>query len=195
MTRKVFFLVLMVCSLNVYAQDSTFLSRVVSSAAVQPVQEKVYLHLNKPTYYAGDTIWYKAYTVTSSGHRLSPLSGVLYAELIGPKDSVISRQTLKLVAGIAWGEFALPRRAGIYHVRAYTNWMRNTDASYFFNQRIMVLGPGLADARLSVPARQVSGKKPDEHPDIQFLPEGGSLVVGLRSRVAGRGCQRNDSRQ
>lgn len=45
-------------------------------AEVNP-QEKVYLHMDKPYYALGDTVWFKAYVVTGSRHQLSALSGAL----------------------------------------------------------------------------------------------------------------------
>jgi hypothetical protein len=43
--------------------------------------EKVHLHLDKPYYAAGQTIWFKAYVV-DAGNRPSMQSKVLYVELI-----------------------------------------------------------------------------------------------------------------
>ena len=48
--------------------------------------EKVYLHLDKPYYAAGDNIWFKAYVTDFKTGQLSPLSGVLYVELINQSD-------------------------------------------------------------------------------------------------------------
>lgn len=139
--------------------------------------EKVYLHLNKPAYNTTDTIWYKAYVVSGSQHRLSDISGILHVELIDPKDSVILRQTLKLTSGISWGELILPAKltAGEYRVRAYTNWMRNQPEAYFYNNPIQI------GTSVQVISRQ---NKIGANLDVQFFPEGGELVSGLRSRVA-----------
>ena len=141
--------------------------------------EKVYLHCDRPYYYGGDTIWFKAYTVIGEHHQLSALSGVLYCELVNGDDSVVVRHVLKLTAGITWNDFAIPRsyKPGNYHIRAYTNWMRNAGPEYFFNQS----GPDNRPATNLTPKTQtaVSNK-----PDIQFFPEGGELVEGVRSRVA-----------
>jgi hypothetical protein len=166
-------------AVNSYAfaqSDSTFLTHAVNKLTNQPAIEKVYLHLDKPSgYFFGDTIWYKAYTVIGTHHQLSALSGVLYIELISPKDSVVSRQTLHLLSGTAWGDIPLPRtlKQGSYSIRAYTNWMRNTP-DYFYDQQIRIGGmapvlekPGIA-----------------KNPDVQFFPEGGQLVNGVRSRIA-----------
>jgi hypothetical protein len=140
--------------------------------------EKVYLHLDKPRYNMGDTLWFKAYTVAGQYHQLSELSGVLYTELINDKDSVVKRLTLQLHSGLAWGNITLSRnyRPGLYHLRAYTNWMRNAGSGYFFNQPIRIGGFQLALNPVK--------KGPSINPDIQFFPEGGSLVNEVRSKVA-----------
>lgn len=103
-------------------------------------QEKVYLQLDKPYYAIGDDIWFKAYIVTGSNHRLSALSGVLNVELIDDRDSV--KQSIKLPAinGSTWGSFALPDtlKEGNYRIRAYTNYMRNAGEDYYFDKTIVI---------------------------------------------------------
>jgi len=138
--------------------------------------EKVYLQTDKSNYELFDTVWYKAYTVVGQQHQLSALSGVCYAELIDPNDSVISRHILHLNSGTGWGDFVLPVAAkqGDYHIRAYTNWMRNAGPEYFFDKKIHIGGEPPLPAKQTVQA----------NPDIQFFPEGGELVNGLRCKVA-----------
>lgn len=179
-----------------YAQsDNTILARSVGALTklteAKPV-EKVYLHLDKPYYAVGDTIWFKAYTVLGENHQLSTLSGVLYTELINEKDSIISRLTLPLNTGLAYADFIISGtyQPGNYRMRAYTNYMRNAGADYFFDQPIKI-GVLKASALDMIKARQMSGgitiaKKDtlNENPDVHFFPEGGDLVSGLRSKVA-----------
>jgi hypothetical protein len=156
--------------------DSTFINRANNAIEKQAPIEKVYLHLNKPSYNFSDTIWYKAYTVIGQHHQLSALSGVLYVELISPNDTLVTRQVLKLTSGVAWGDIPLAATLpqGVYRLRAYTKWMRNAGADYFYDQKIRI--GGLA---LNANANPIVQK-----PDIQFFPEGGELVNGIRSRVA-----------
>ncbi len=139
--------------------------------------EKIYLHLDKPNYDFGDTIWYKAYNVTGDHHQLSALSGVLYVEFYNPADSLVVRQTLPLHSGVSWGDIPLPHalKQGNYRIRAYTNWMRNFGTDYFYDQRIQIGGIAPVTAAL---------KPAQANPDVQFFPEGGQLVNGVRSRVA-----------
>ena len=130
--------------------DSSFLAHTINSldrySLANPV-EKVYLHLDKQAYMPGDTVWFKAYTVAGESHGLSAISNVIHVELLTEKDSVISRIALPLSTGIGWGDFALPvlTRPGSYQIRAYTNWMRNFAADYFFDQSIIV-----SDTQLSI---------------------------------------------
>jgi hypothetical protein len=159
--------------------DSAGIRSIVSAltrySAAFPV-EKVYLQLDKPAYAPGDTIWYKAYTVIGPRHQPSALSGVLYVELIGPEDTVITREVLKLNAGIAAGDIQLsalmPQRN--YRLRAYTNWMRNAGPDYFYDQTI----------NIGIPPKQANSHEGKRYPDIQFFPEGGNIINGVRSRVA-----------
>lgn len=177
-----------VSRLAIAQTDSTVLSSSVGSLTNYfnnyPV-EKAYLHLDKTTYFPGDTIWFKAYTVLGQQHRLSQLSGVLYCELINTRDSVISRRILKLLVGIGWGDFDLPRplQPGIYHIRAYTAWMRNTPG-YYFDEQVTIGGPPAITATSKQVAVSSISLPVKVKPDVQFFPEGGQMVNGLRSKIA-----------
>ena len=45
--------------------------------------EKLYLHVDKDTYCAGDTIWFKAYLKNNSVVAEFPESNYIYVELVG----------------------------------------------------------------------------------------------------------------
>lgn len=102
--------------------------------------ESVYLHFDKPYYAVGDTIWFKTY-ITIQQHLPSPLSKIVYVDLLNNKDSLI--QTLKIPANnsVANGNIVLGYpdfKEGTYHLRAYTKWMLNFNQSYFFKKNIYV---------------------------------------------------------
>ena len=171
-----FLFAFIICTTAIAQNDSSFLNNTANKLSQQPAIEKVYLHLDKPGGYSlNDTIWYKAYTTIGQYHQLSTLSGVLYVELINPKDSVVTRQILHLNSGTAHGDIPLAGslKRGSYRLRAYTNWMRNLPGSFYdVPLRIGGVSPVLI--------KEGSVK----NPDIQFFPEGGALVVGVRSKVA-----------
>ncbi len=142
------------------------------------VQEKVYLHLDKPYYAVGEDIWFKAYTVAGPNHTPTPLSHNLYVELIDPDMKVMKRLTVYLNRGMGRGDFALADSltAGTYTLRAYTNWMRNFETDFYFTKQINVLNPLAESAALN-------SQKPVPL-EMQFFPEGGDLVTGLPTQVA-----------
>ncbi|WP_316785741.1 TonB-dependent receptor [Pedobacter frigiditerrae] len=109
-------------------------------------QEKVYLHLDKPYYAIGDDIWFKAYVVDSKTAAPTSISNILYIELINEKDSLTKQLKLQMVSGIAWGDFKLSDSLaeGNYRIRAYTQWMRNAGAEFFFDKSIKI-GNGWAN--------------------------------------------------
>ena len=90
-------------------QDSipinTIIEKTAKYSAAFPI-EKVYLHLDKPYYAAGDTIWLKAY-VTVEKHQPSGLSGIVYVDLLNSQDSVLTSLRLQLKNGFANGNITL----------------------------------------------------------------------------------------
>jgi hypothetical protein len=105
------------------------------------LQEKAYLHTDKPYYYPGDVIWFKAYMNYGSPERMDTLSRVLYAEFINPSKNIIQTQIVPINYGVADGYFKLPDTlaTGNYSIRAYTNWMLNYSPLEIFHRSIPVL--------------------------------------------------------
>jgi hypothetical protein len=96
---------------------------------------------------------------------------------------------LPLVSGLVWSDMLLADtlRPGRYRIIAYTNWMRNAGPEYFFDQPVTIIntapdlqGPiGVRPRKIVIRKRKEANKA-----DIQFFPESGSLVNGIRSKVA-----------
>ncbi|MFC5283008.1 carboxypeptidase regulatory-like domain-containing protein [Pedobacter alpinus] len=102
--------------------------------------EKVHLQFDKPYYAVGDSIWFKAY-VTTALNVPSPISKILYVELISDKDSLVSSLKLAVENSVTTGSFILPYpnfKEGNYRVRAFTKWMLNKDVDNFFSKNIYV---------------------------------------------------------
>ena len=179
-------------------RDENPLDKILASLAnwskVNPV-EKVYLHTDKPYYALGDTIWFKAYVTVGARHQLSALSGAMYVDLIDAGDNIVRTLKLPVSAGTAMGEFALQDdyKEGNYRIRAYTQWMRNAGDDYFYDHVFMV-GSSTADENLNANGSSSNNKastggtstdsKNTSTYDIQFFPEGGSLINGVVSKVA-----------
>ncbi|MFD2144673.1 hypothetical protein [Mucilaginibacter antarcticus] len=103
-------------------------------------QERVYLHMDKPYYALGDTIWFKGYVTIGSRHQLSALSGAVYVDFIDERDSLITKLKLPVTSGMVMGDFVLndDLKEGNYRIRAYTQWMRNAGSDYFFDRTFAV---------------------------------------------------------
>ncbi|HEY4324070.1 MAG TPA: hypothetical protein VGN20_08790 [Mucilaginibacter sp.] len=169
-----------------FKNDSTVAENVIAKLKTfseQHITEKTYLHFDKSYYVAGDTIYFKAYVTLGEKHQLSDLSGLLHVDLINANNKVDQSEILQLKDGVTWGDFALPDSLpkGNYRVRAYTQWMRNDGDGAYFN-RVIPIG-SLSDDKIPESGdRNTSNAK--GKPDIQFLPEGGQLVMGINSKVA-----------
>ncbi|HMR18037.1 MAG TPA: hypothetical protein PKA53_01945, partial [Sphingobacterium sp.] len=66
--------------------------------------------------------------------------GIGYVELIDPSEKVINSLKIPLVSGIGIGDIPLidTLTEGSYRIRAYTNWMRNYGAAYFYDRTIHI---------------------------------------------------------
>lgn len=143
--------------------------------------EKAYLHLDKPYYAAGDTLYFKAYVTQSESHLLSQLSSVLHVDLINPQTHIDQSIKLRLTNGLAWGEFTLPDSLpnGNYVIRAYTQLMRNNESAGYFDKIIPITAVRKNIAAANKPVQNTTNKI-----DVQFFPEGGDLLASVRSKVA-----------
>lgn len=102
--------------------------------------EKLYLQTDKPTYLAGDTLWFKAYLLNASFLTYSNKSAVLYLELSNDSNRLIQRVMVPVNGGMASGYIGLDAdmTQGGYTLTGYTNWMRNFDESYLFKKHFYV---------------------------------------------------------
>jgi hypothetical protein len=151
-------------SFNVYQQNN--------------LQEKIYVHTNKSLYLTGEILWFKIYNAEGSTNKMLNLSKVAYVDLIDNNHTVVMQTKILLKGGIGSGSLYLPVSLtnGNYQLRAYTSWMKNYSADYFFEKKISIVNP------LKTPP--VQAKLVTAGYDIQFFPEGGHLVSGLISKVA-----------
>lgn len=105
-------------------------------------QERLYLQTDRVYYEAGDNIWFKAYVTVSQFNLLSAISKIMYVELLNDQQEVVQSRRLPVISGLAMGDFSLPETLieGQYHIRAYTNWMRNFDEGLFFHKTLTING-------------------------------------------------------
>lgn len=194
-------MLLLFSSIQTFSQIPSVEERIRSYAlqmntfSYQYPQEKVYLHLDNTGYFKGERIWYKAYVVMAENHRYSPMSKVLYVELLTPEGQLFDTQKQPIIGGGASGSFLLEDRlyAGYYQIRAYTRCMLNFGDDVVFSRVFPVFDmPREAGAyeqrRMSLRGREIGRNlRPQEknkEMNVSFYPEGGNLVVGLNNRIA-----------
>ncbi len=140
-------------------------------------QEKAYVHTDRDFYALGETIWFKTYLTAGPFHQTSTLSNTIYIELIDNDRQIIKHHRIFSPDGFASGYLTFPDSIppGSYLLRAYTNWMRNSEEEYFFHKQITIVS-GIED--------EVENEFPKDVIDLQFFPEGGNLIEGLMNKVA-----------
>ena len=139
--------------------------------------EKLFLHLDRPVYLSGETMWFSVYAADGTTARPLALSSVAYVEVLDTKQQPVLQGKVALREATGQGSFVLPASlpAGRYTVRAYTSWMRNFSPNTYFQTTVAVVNTFTASGTTA---------KDSATAEVQFFPEGGNLVRGLRSRVA-----------
>lgn len=169
------------------ADSLPVISRALARYQEQALQEKLFVHTDRRAYVCGDVLWFKVYAVDATYHRPLPLSKVAYVEVLDATQKPVLQAKVELKEATGTGSFVLPAAlaSGGYTVRAYTRWMQNFGPDAYFHCPITVVNTlAAALPRAADTVRY----------DVQFFPEGGNLVRGLRSTIgfkitdaAGRG--------
>ncbi|MFB9054152.1 hypothetical protein ACFFVB_13770 [Formosa undariae] len=147
------FLTLFLCLLPacVSAQNN---NEVLSNAVLA---EKVYLQLDRDVYTTDNTIWFKSIILNAYSHAPSTFSGVLYVELISPEETIRDKKLIKIKHGIGQGFFNLDStfKEGVYLIRAYTEWNKNFETDFLFEDYIQVFNTEQDDNK-EIPIRNVT---------------------------------------
>ncbi len=160
-------------------------------------EQKAFLHLDKSSYQAGQTIWFKAYLVDAVTHR--PVSGKsnLYVELLDTEGRAMAIRLLLAEDGAAKGDIRLGSNFpdGNYVLRAYSGWMRNSGEEGYFSRDMYISNHRYEDVvpRMEVFRNRIFNwrlGRLERNYDVAFFPEGGNLVAGTTGRIAFRAYDR-----
>ena len=138
--------------------------------------EKIFTHTDKDIYLPGEIIWFKLYVVNAEDNKPVDLSKLSYVEILNADQKPVLQTKVALDKGIGNGSLYLPvaLSSGVYTLRAYTNWMKNFSADYYFEKPITVVNT----------LKALNAQQAQQHSyDVQFFPEGGNLVQNVQSRV------------
>jgi hypothetical protein len=144
--------------------------------------EKIYLHLDRPSYFVGEDIWYNAYLLNSPIPNCN-----IYIELLNSTGEIIDKKINWAQNGLAYGDFHLDNTltSGMYQIRAYTNWMRNFESNWFFRKNIIIWNR--RDKNMTPDVTELKSKEID----LQFFPEGGSILSNAKNRIAFKATDKN----
>lgn len=155
------------------SQAQQYIDSLVNILDTKYPQEKIYLHLDKSYYNAGETIWFKAYL--AADNMPAAFSKTMYAELLDEKGKILDRKMLPVLQSGASSNFDLSDSvtATRLFIRAYTSWMLNFDSTLLYLRPVQII------------PKNVIKKSPVALTyTVQFFPEGGDLVDNISSNVA-----------
>jgi hypothetical protein len=138
-------------------------------------QERTYLHYDKTAYTAGETIWFKAYLM--QGIMPAEGSKTLYVDWVDDKGNLLNHTSSPVLdGGVTNGQFDVPEnyKGSFIHVRAYTKWMLNFDTAFLYRKNIRII-PTAVTPPATLPTAITT---------INFFPEGGDLVAGIKNKIA-----------
>ena len=77
----------------------------------------------------GESVWFTAYVRNADNLQPSIMSDVVYVEVLNPQQQILQTMQLDASSGAAKGEynFLSDLPGGTYKLRAYTQWMKNTN--------------------------------------------------------------------
>jgi hypothetical protein len=104
------------------------------------ISEKVYLHIDRRVYVAGENLLYSFYLIDTKADKLASYSSIGYVSFRNQTGEVLGKSQVRVENGIASGAIYLPDtlKTGYYQVVAYTNFMRNGSEDIFYKSQVLV---------------------------------------------------------
>jgi len=138
--------------------------------------EKIFVHLDKTVYVAGENIYYKVYVINGNSPLQVPESKILYFSLSEHKSGKQISWRINLDKNALHGSYQLPENmnAGIYQLAAYTNRIRENLPENIFSQELIVLNlaketpDSIYMSASDAVTDSKSGTVPDDQPNIRI---------------------------
>jgi len=137
--KMTIFLIVFFCSFSPVLMAQQVKENLITQLKAYP-QEKIHVHTDRDYYVPGEKIWFKAYVVDAHSHQHQTESRYVYAELISPEDTLVSRVMIAQTDSMFYGHLPLSALIpeGNYTLRAYTRYMENLGDDYFFKKNIRI---------------------------------------------------------
>lgn len=136
--------------------------------------DKLYVQTDRDYYFAGDTIWFKAYYLDGQTHQLFPGICNIYTDLLDQHGEQVYQQAHYADGGTVWGRITLPDslHPGPYQFRAYSDYQMSIGEDLFFQKKL-----DISETRNSEPEEpEANFSREGSKIDLAFLSEGGVLL-------------------
>lgn len=154
-------------------------SRAQTTSSFQPVKEEsVSVHTDKPSYLAGEIIWFKAFLKAGTDAVTTNFnSSILYVELLNNEGTPVAQAKTHLTNGSGDGSFYLPLNlsTGVYTLTAYSTKLKNAGSGYFFYKKITVINT----IRNSASTDSLSNGAAV----VNFFPESGAMLHNVPAKI------------
>tara|TARA_X000001036_G_scaffold70051_1_gene61333 strand:+ start:7205 stop:9625 length:2421 start_codon:yes stop_codon:yes gene_type:complete len=145
----------------------------------QVPEEKVYLSTDKEVFVQNEHLWFSVFLVDAKTHQTSSISKLVYVDLLGPKDQIISSLAIDMKSHLGKGSFFLADSllAGNYTINAYTNYMRNGSSEFIFSKTVEFFN-------LKRKSTLKESFRNEKGIHVDFFPEGGYIISGVPNIIA-----------
>jgi hypothetical protein len=176
-----------------------FSNQLISSNSLQDNQieagkyinaQKIFVHTDKSTYFANETIWFNIYILNSTSLSPDTLSSNVYMDVIDHEGKIVYSRILRISDGMAHGDIFLTDTIseGNYMIAAYTDWSRAISDRNVFTKSIFVYNPHEADyiSRKKRKSNKNFNKylaEKKENIIVEFYPESGSFIKDIENLI------------
>jgi hypothetical protein len=124
----------------------------------------------------GEEIWFKVYAYDRKSQLTSKVTTNIQLGIFNSDGKQIDHKLFRAKKGFAHGNIAIDSTfvTGDYYLKASTRWMKNFEEDDSFVQKIRIINPKFQQKPATTNAKEY---------DVQFLPEGGHLLAGVKNVV------------
>jgi hypothetical protein len=139
-------------------------------------RETLFLHTNKTTYIPGEEIWFKVYAYDRKSQLTSKVTTNIQLSIFDADGNQVDQKLFRAQEGFAHGNIAVDSTfvTGNYFIKVGTNWMKNFQEDDAFVKKISIINQKYDAKQTTVNTQEF---------DVQFLPEGGHLLAGVKNIV------------
>jgi hypothetical protein len=148
-------------------------------------REEIFVQSDREEYIAGEEFWFNIFLIDRQSSKPSDRSKIVYIELLNPENTPVVQKRIKIESGNGPGQFTLPDTltTGNYTIRAYTNFMKNSLPDNCFMKNIAIYN---YNNPKSYKAKLLFEKRLSRKINIEYFPEGGTLINGGPAKLAVR---------